>query len=235
MFDLKRSYFNDLRERPVLSTATILEEGMVLVYVDAGDGTMAVAPSAGAGGELVAGFAITDALKIVTKAVVEQLVVPAGGGTVSLKHANLVTGSTFAFDVTTATALTLVPPAPGAGQYSVNLVNGTVTFNAAQAGNTVSLQYRYSPSLEELLATEHERSINNRAQDFFSSVAVGCLEGEIFTSMYDSSQAYAVGAAVFSGASGLATSAAGGTQIGIVSHVPSVSDGLLGIKFDSLT
>lgn len=232
MFDLKRSYFNDLRERPVLSSTPITEEGMVLVYVDAGDGTMAVSPSAGAGGEIVAGFAITDALKVLTKSVVEVLVVPAGGGTVSLKHANVVSASSRAFDVTAAAALTLVGGPPAAGQYSIAIVNGTVTFNVAEAGNTISVSYTYSPSLEELLATEHERSINNRAQDFFSSVSVGCLEGEVFSSMYDTSVAYAVGAAIFSGAGGLATSAAGGTQIGIVSQTPSASDGLLGIKFN---
>jgi len=238
-FDLNRSYFNDLRERPVLDGQSIAEEAQVLVYVDAGDGTLAVRPSDGTAGTDAAvgaaGFAITDALKLVTKSVVEELVVPAGGGVVSLRNTNLVTGSTRAFDVTAASALTLAASPPAATQYSVDLAAGTVEFNVAEAGNTVRVSYRYSPTLEELLATEHERSINNRAQDLFSQVSVGCMEGEIFTSMYDSSQAYAVGDAVYTGAGGLATTDATSTvQIGVVSQVPSVADGLLGIKFANL-
>lgn len=234
-FDTTRSYFNDLRERPVLDGQSITEEAQVLVYVDAGGGTLAVQPSTGAGGELVAGFAITDALKVVTKSVVEELVVPAGGGVVSLRNQSLVAASTRAFDVTAASALTLAASPPAAGEYSVDLAAGTVEFNAAEAGNTVRVSYRYSPTLEELLATDHERSINNRAQDYFSTVSVGGLEGEIFTSMYDTAQAYAIGDPVLAGAGGLATTAGGGTQLGVVSQVPSVADGLLGIKFSGLT
>jgi hypothetical protein len=231
MFDLTRSYFNDIRERAVHSAATIAEEGTVLVYVNAGDGTLAVQPSAGAGAEVVAGFAITDALKYATNVVVESVVVPAGGGAVNLRHAGLVASTTRAYNVTDAAALTAVGGAPAAGQFLMNTTNGTITFNAAEAGDTVTVTYRYTPTLEEALATHHERSINNRAQDFFHSVSVGCLEGEIFTSMYDTTQAYAVGATVYSGANGRATSAAGGTALGVVSQTPSVNDGLLGIKF----
>ena len=211
-FDTTRSYFNDLRERPVADGASVSEEGQVLVYVTSGSGSLAVQPSAGAANERVAGFAITDALKLVTKSVVEELVVPTAAG-----------------------ALALTGAAPAAGEYQPNLAQGTVTFNAAEAGNTVRVFYRYSPTLEEILATDHERPINNRAQDFFSSVSVGCLDGEIFTTMYDTSQTYAVGATIYSGAGGLCTAAAGGTALGFVSQEPSVADGLLGVKYANLS
>ena len=235
-FDTTRSFFNDLRERPVLDGQVVAEEGQVLVYVDSGGGTLAVQPSTGAGGELVAGFAITDALKYVTRSVVEELVVPAAGGVVSLRNQNLVVGSSRAEDLTTPATLTLNNPGPpAAGEYSTADPAGTIEFNVAEAGNTVRVFYRYSPTLEEILATEHERSINNRAQDYFSSVSVGGLEGEIFTTMYDTAEAYNVGDVVLSGAGGLATTAAGGTALGVVSQVPSVADGLLGIKFSNLT
>ena len=234
-FDTTRSYFNDLRERAVADGAAVTEEAQVLVYVNSGGGTLAVAPSAGAPGELVAGFAITDALKVVTRSVVEELVVPTGGGTVSLQNQSLVAASTRAFDLTAAAALILTAVAPVAGEYQPNLAQGTVTFDAAEQGNSVRLTYRYSPTLAELLATDHERSINNRAQDLFSQVSVGGLEGEIFTSMFDTSVAYAVGDPVISGAGGLCTTAAGGTLLGVVSQEPSTADGLLGVKFSSLT
>lgn len=224
-YDLKRSYFNDIRERAVAPAATISEEGQVLVYVDAGDGTLAVNTSAGAAGEVVAGFAITDAMKYATATVVESLTVPAGGGAVSLKHTNLLAGDERVYDVTTAAVL--ATPA----DYTLNAATGVITFVVGVAGDSITVTYRYAPTLEEILATEHERSINNRAQDFFSSVAVGCQEGEIFTTMYNTIQAYAVGSALYSGAGGMVTSVAGGTQLGIVSQVPGVADGRLGVKF----
>tara|TARA_R100000656_G_scaffold104176_1_gene76091 strand:- start:120530 stop:121234 length:705 start_codon:yes stop_codon:yes gene_type:complete len=230
-FDLTRGYHNDLRERPLAAGATITEEAQCLVYVDAGDGTMAVQPSAGAGGERFAGFALTDSMSYVTAPVVEELVVPTGGGTSTLAHSSLVAGSTYAV-ASTSGALTEAASPPAAGQYSVDDSAGTAEFNAAQAGETVTIYYRYQPTLAEILATEHERSINNRAQELFSQVSVigDGSEFEIFTTVYDSSQAYAVGGALYTGAAGLVTSAAGGTEIGFCSKVPSVGDAMLGVK-----
>lgn len=233
-FNLTKSYFGDMRERAVLSTATIAEEGTLLMYVDAGDGTLAVSPTAGAASDRVAGFAITDALKYVTQTTVEVLTVPAGGGTVSLKQNNLVASTSRAVASVTG-VLTAVGGAPAAGEFQVAAAAGTVTFNAAQAGQTVTFTYRYTPTLDEVLATWHERGPNNRAQDYFSSVSVGCQEGEIFTTMFDTTQAYTVGGLLYTGASGMVTSSAASTVvIGICSQVPSVADGMLGVKFANI-
>lgn len=233
-FDLTRSYFNDIRERAVLASATISEEGQLLMYVDAGDGTLAVNVSAGASTDRIAGFAITDALKYVTTTVVEEVTVPVGGGTVSLRQNNLVASSTRAVGSVTG-ALTAVGGAPAAGEFQMAIVAGTITFNTAQAGETVTVTYRYTPTLDEVLATYHERSVNNRAQDYFSSVGVGCESGEIFLTTYDTTLAYAVGGLVYSGAAGLVTSAATSTVVvGIISQIPSVADGRLGVKFANL-
>lgn len=233
-FDLNRSYFNDLRERAVAPGAAITEEGQLLMYVDAGDGTLAVQPTAGAGTDRAAGFAITDALKYVTEVVVEVLTVPVGGGTVSLRQNNLVASTSRAVASVTG-VLTAVGGAPAAGEFQIAAVAGTITFNAAQAGETVTVTYRYTPTLDEALATWHERSVNNRAQDYFSSVSVGGLEGEIFTDQYDTTQAYTVGALMYTGAGGRVTSSAASTVvIGICSQVPSIADGKLGVKFSGL-
>ena len=233
-FDLTRSYFNDIRERAVAASFSVAEEGQVLVYVDAGDGTLAVKPSAGVAAEPVAGFAITDALKFATQTVVESLTVPAGGGTVSLRNTNLVAANTRAVASVTG-VLAEVGGAPAAAQFQMNNTTGTITFNVAQAAQTVTVTYRYTPTLEAAMATFHERSINNRAQDFFSTVSVGGLEGEIFTTMYVTTVAYTVGAALYSAAGGLVSSAAGSTKIGIVSQVPGVADGRLGVKYSGLS
>lgn len=233
-FDLNRSYFNDLRERPVAPGVAITEEGQLLTYVDAGDGTLAVRPSQGSASEPVAGFAITDALKYATKTVVETLTVPAGGGTVSLRNNNIVAANTRAVASTTG-LLAEAGGAPAAAQFQMNNTTGTITFNVAQAAQTVVVTYRFTPTLEMSMMTDHERSINNRAQDFFSSVSVGGVEGEIFTTMYLTTAAYAIGTVVYSGAGGLVTSVAGGTAIGFVSQVPGIADGRLGVKFSKLS
>jgi len=230
MFDLNRSYFNDLKERAVAAGVSITEEGQILAYVDDGAGGLAVDLTDGSNTQQLAGFAITDALKITTETVVEQVVVPAGGGAVNLKNTNIVSGSERVVASTTG-VLAENCPTPGAAEYCLDDATGIVTFNVAQAAQTVTIVYRYNLTLELQLNKFHERSINNRAQDFFSSVSVGALEGEIFTSMFDTSVAYSVTDPIYSETGGIVTSAAGGVKVGFVSQVPSVNDGLLGVKF----
>jgi hypothetical protein len=222
MFDLKTSYFADLKERPVAPGASITEEGQLCVYVDGGAGEMAVQPCTTGAGQALAGFAITDAMKKLTDVVVETVTVPAS--------APYTSGSTRATASTTG-VLTL-DDASASGEYAVALTNGVVTFHSAQAGETVTVQYRYTLTMQESLSRFHERSVNNRAQDYFATVTVGCHEGEIFTSMYDTSAAYTVGASIYVAAAGKVSSAVSGAPIGFVSKVPSTGDGLLGVKFD---
>ena len=232
MFDTTRSYFNDMKERPVAAGATLSAEGQCLVYVSDGAGGLAVQPSAGAASERVAGFLISDALRVATEVVVETFTIPAAAPyTVQLKNSNISAGSERVFNNTTSTVITEVCPVPAATQYCLVDLTGGLTFNAAQAGNSVTIQYRFNLTLEQILNKYHERSINNRAQDYFSSASVGCLEGEIFTSAYDTTVVYAAGATVYSGAGGNLTSTAGGTAVGYVSQVPGVNDALLGCKY----
>jgi len=233
MFDLMRSYFADLKERPVAAGASITEEGQLLVYVDGGDGTMAVQPCAAGADQAIAGFAITDAMKKLTDTVVETVTVPSSSPyTVTLSNANLVSGSTRA--VASTTGVLTLDDASASGEYAVSLVNAVVTFHSAQAGETVTVTYRYTLTMQESLSRFHERSVNNRAQDYFSTVSVGAHEGEIFTTMFDTSAAYTVGALVYPAAAGKVSSAAGGASnaIGFVSQTPSVANGMLGVKFD---
>lgn len=226
MFDLTRSYFNDIKERAVASGASITEEAQLLAYVSDGAGGIAVQPAVAASAN-IAGFAITDALKVVTETVVEVITVPNPLGTVQLSHQNIVAASEYAVGSSTGAM------AQGTN-YDLTDATGIIDFATytAVAGETVTIQYRYNLTLQESLDRYHERSINNRAQDYFSSVSVGCLEGEIFTSMYDTSVAYTVLADLYPAAGGLvSTTNGGGSVIGTVSQVPSATDGLLGIKF----
>lgn len=231
-FDLTRSYFNDIRERVIADGYSVTDEGQLLMYTDAGDGTLAVMPCAGGAGENIAGFAITDALKYATQTMVEILTVPVGGGVVTLKQNNLVASTMHAYDTTNSNTLE-EDGAAAAGKSWTLPVAGTIQFNAAEAGVSVTVTYRYTPTLDEALATSHERSINNRAQDYFSSVGVGCLDGEIFTTMYNtnSTTLYTIGAPILTESGGLVTATAGGTVVGFCTQLPSVSDGRLGVKY----
>jgi hypothetical protein len=232
MFDLNRTYYSDAKERPVAAGATISEEGQLLVYVDGGAGEAAVQPCSTGAGQAIAGFAITDALKRLTDTVVETVTVPAGGGTVNLSNANLVAQGAERV-VASGSGVLVYDSTPDGGDYNINTTNGTLTFHSAEAGQTVEVTYRYTLTLQESLERFHERSVNNRAQDYFSTVSVMANEGEIFTSMYDTSVAYTVGASIYPAAAGKVSSAAGGASnaIGFVTKVPAAGDALLGVKF----
>lgn len=245
MFDLNRSYFNDIKERPLAASATLTEEGQCLVYVSDGAGGMAVAPSAGLApgtAEIFAGFAITDALKVLTNTVVETVVVPSVAPyTVQLRNANVILASAFVINVTGGgTTMAAACPAPAATQYCVTTA-GLMTFNVAQAGITATIVYRYNLTAAQTLEIFHARSVNSFAQDYFSSVSVGCLEGEIFTTMYDTSQAnYAIGDIIYTGVGGNVTKVnTSSVVVGICSQVPGVisangfTSSYLGVKYKS--
>lgn len=234
MFDTTRSYFNDLREMPLAPSASVAEEGQCLVLVSDGAGGLGAQPSAGAGSELFCGFAITDAKKVLTEVVVETFNVPAVAPyQVTLKNANIITTEVRVYDNTTSAALTVTCPTPGAAQYCVTTA-GLASFNAAQAGDSITITYRYTLTAAQIIDKFHQRNVNNTAQDYFSTVAVGCLQGEIFTSMFDASQAYAAAGTIYSGAAGKVTSAAGGATVGVCSKVPSAADPFLGVKFKTV-
>jgi len=232
MFDMTKSYFNDIKERPLFAGASITEEATCLSYVDNGDGTIAVQPTGGTSADIFAGFAITDALKIVTEVVLETVTVPSSAPyTVQLKNANVIIAEAYVFNNTASSVMAANCPTPSSGQYCMT-TGGLVTFNSAQAAASVNVTYRYTLTAAQVLDKYHARSVNNGAQDYFSSVSVGCEEGEIFTSMYDASQAYTVGGAVYTGAAGKVTSATTSTkQVGIVTKLPNVNDGLLGVLY----
>lgn len=228
-FDLNRSYWSDAKERDLSTTATLSEEGLCMVFVDGGAGSAVVQPSAGAASERFAGFAISDGAAPATFPEVETITVPVGGGSVQLSHTNLVPGAVRAYNNTSAAALT--EGASGDGNFQLNDATGVITLHSAQAGNTVTVTYRYNLTLAEVQARFHSRSVNNDAQLVFRSTMVAGGEGEFFTTMFDATSALAVGAAVKCGAGGLVSMTGSGPTIGHVTHVPGASDPMLGIKF----
>jgi hypothetical protein len=233
MFDLTKTHYTEAREYAVKAGQTITEEAQLLVFVDNLAGGMAVQPCSTGAAQKYAGFALTDAMKVLTETVVDTVTVPTGGGTVFLGNTNIVSGSERVVASVTG-VLTEDCASLGAGEYCLVDATGAISFVAAQQGETVTVTYRYNLTLQQSLERFHERSINNRAQDYFSSVSVLMGEGEIFTSMFDTSVNYTIGSLVYPAAGGKVSSVAGGASnaLGFVSKLPSTTDGLLGIKFN---
>lgn len=231
MYDQNRSRYSVINPYPVAAGATIAAEGAALVAVDDGMGGIAAAPSTGGAGEQFLGWSRTDNVRVATEVVIETVTVPVGGGTVNLAHGQLVTGSIYAYDNTAAAALTVVAIAPLAGQVQINLVQGTATFNAAEAGNSVTITYRRNITVVEQKLKYRDRLPNNISTDYLSQVGAMAGQGVFFTDQYDSSQAYASLDPIYLGAGGLVTSAAGGTLIGYAHKIPTAGDVMLAVKF----
>jgi hypothetical protein len=230
MFDRSKSTYSSNRSYNVLAGATIAAEGQAMIAVDNGLGGIAARVATGAASEKFIGFSRTDNIRVTTEVVVESIVVPAGGGLVNLKHGQIVSGSTLAYNVTGAVALTQVGVAPAAGEVQFNITNGTITFNAAEAGDTVTVQYRYNMTVEQSKLKHRNSLPNNIATDYLSIVGVMGGEGTMYTDQFDPSVLFTSLQTVRLGANGL-TNTGAGTIIGYVTQVPSVSNSMLGVKF----
>jgi hypothetical protein len=235
MFDIERSYSSDNKDRPILHGAIVGEMGSLYVYVPNGDGSRSVQMCSAVPNQVIAGWSVCDAKKVYTETVIEEFTIPAiVGGITFLNHQHIITSSERVMSSITGLLTQDIGPAPGPGRY--NLVNstGAVEFNMAQVHETVTIQYRYELTYEEIQSTYYERILNNRAQDYFSQVSLYCGDGEIFTTIYDTSAAYNVNDLLYTAANGAVSTVDNGgyTIVGRVSLAPSSSSGFLGIKYN---
>lgn len=232
MFDRNRSFVTLTKQYNVKSGTTIPAEGAPLIFANDGAGGVVVDLCAGGAGEKFAGFSRSDNIRATTETVLESITIPVGGGVVNLAHSNLVAASARAYDVTTAAAMANVVSPPAAGEVTIGYTNGTIEFNAADAGNVVEVSYRYNLTVEQSKMKYRESLPNNIATSFFGVIDVMGGEGTVYTDQYVTSDAYAVLGTVYLESGGLVSATAGGTAIGFVTAVPAVGNGsLLGIQF----
>lgn len=212
--------------RSVTPGKAIANEGQLLKSVLT-QGQETLEPATGADGEVLVGFAIQRAIRPSTKVVVETLAVDvAAGGTVTLSHSNLVSGT---LRVVKADGTTLASPA----DYSVAISTGIVTFIAATA-EAVTFYYVYNLTVNEADVLYKNAPIGSNAASFWGTVTAAVGFGEISTDQYDTTQDYAgAGATLVAGAGGVIT--IGGTGEAIpgarVIKVPTSDDPLLTIAF----
>lgn len=211
--------------------------GQALVRADSGADRL-VAISGANAGEVFAGIAKTDSLDLTYVGAVETVVVPSDAPyTVTLGRGLLVAGQIRCYDNTDAAALT-EGDAANAGEFSAVDATGVLSFNAAQAGNSIQVTYR-----SELTARQRDLlfqgSAINRAEDA-NAGEVSAIRGPgiVYTMYYDATIDWSpssgvpkgVPKVVKTGAGGLFTVGGNGATVGRVHSVPSPSDPYLGIE-----
>lgn len=245
-YDLKLSHFSLSLQKYVSAGNTVDREGVVLRSVlEAGEERVQKA-DASAATYAVAGFAISDNETIGIIPVVEEFTIPAAPGpyTVQLAHSSLVgtapNSSVRVNNITASADMTEeATGTPATTEFHPAVTTGILTFNVAQAGNSIRVWYRANLTVAEARLRYFQRNINNDAGAIFNTVVVGTGTGEIYTAEYDTNVDWSTAipgstGVVTTGADGILTIGGSGTPIpgGKCIHVPDVDQPYLGIAFN---
>jgi len=219
------SFFTRSAEKKLASGAALTSLGQALVY-KLENGRQVVDLSAGAAGEVFAGFANaqTSATPVApTSAVkVETLVVPATG-IVTVSKAVLA-GTVVATNVATGAVVAIV-----------TAVGTAVDLAIASAGLTVKVVYRYSLSAAEARSLVGDVQPGGYSGDSYGLIGVA-QQGVIYTDAFDSSKNFAAATAIKLGAGGVLSNQTGaGVAIqAVVVQVPTTDYPFLGVQFTSI-
>jgi len=233
-FDLTRTRYFLTQEVPVAPGHTIAVEGAVLKSIRT-NGVENAALVDGTGTEVVIGFSENNNLVPGVEIVTETVTVPSTG-IVSLKHANLIDGTVWAYDATNSAALTPITTGnPTSSQILVNEVQGIVTLNVSLAGITLQVRYKYTMTATEQLMKYGGRPVNMRSNTDVGTITVIRGFGNMFTDQYDTTVDFSTATTLYATANGIITTTVG-TNTAIpgarVISVPSAADPFLGITFN---
>ncbi len=235
--DLKKTWFSRTIEKAVRENYTIATEGRALIS-EVVSGDQVVRMSAGASTDAWLGISMSDTWTMATWPDFQDLAIPAAAPyMLQLNRTNLFgsagTPSVYVYDVTAAAAGTEVTTLTGTtGQFLVDYALGQITWNVADTGHSVEIQYRYNLTVAEVEQRFQQAHVNSGAGAAFNQIGVGIGPGELFTSEFDSSQAYTTGVLVYAGALGVITSNNAGSvvTIGRVIKSPDSESSMLGIS-----
>lgn len=238
MYSLTLTRCMHVKQRDVVPGKVVNVEGAALVTVlDAG--VEKVQLSGGLAGEKFCGFSTAHNILPSVEAKVINAVIPAAAAfTVQLRFGMLEPGQIRI--VASVSGPLAENPAVGPGQYSADDATGLLTFNAAQAGESITIYVKHQLTMQEAMAmreaagTGGVTSVNNYAPAYFSKIGVGHGETELFTDQFDMTADFsAAGAIVKTGAGGLFTVAGNGDAANfVVIQVPSVASPLLGLRYN---
>ncbi len=233
MLDLNKCELIETRVANLLSSISILDEGVPMVYA-LENGVEVVKPAAGVANEIFMGISIHRSTSPLNAAWIERFTVPSGAPyTVTLSKIN--SGSALGLYVINSdgstTQLTAGNPGSVATEYSIS--GQVITLNSAQAGKTVQASYRYAPTLVE---ANYRYAFNP-----FTPVALGLpttglgTTGDYYTDCFDPTANWAgfSGATPIKLGNGVFTIGGNGITIpAIVSAVPGVDSPLLGLRIN---
>jgi hypothetical protein len=235
--DRNRSFYEKLIEYPLASTNNYTQDGDAMIFtVESGINQQVVDRCAGAAYEKFAGVAMSDYRRITDFVDVQEGTVPlAGAYTIQLKKgSNVVAGTFNIVDSTGAGYTDTSPVAPSAAtEYAVD-ANGVVTFHSGAAGKVVTIRSTYTPTQVELSSRFPAPAFVQRGQTFLNQVAVAVGHCEIFTTQYETADAWALNEQVYLGASGKFDMGAGTNRmvVGRVISLPGVGDPYLGVQYN---
>ena len=222
MLNMKFTRIFLTESRDVLTGAVIPEEGMALVDVIDGSETK-VNLSQGTAGEFFAGVSMSRNAPPTILPNVETGLVPTA---LQVQLARVpVVGQLLA--QANGHTLTIVNDAPAAGEVQLS-AGGVLTFNAAQAGQSLFVQYIYVPTVTEARSIIGDQPIGGLASTAQNVIGV-LIRGDFATNMFDASVDWSSVIRVNLGPNGTFTSGGTGTLLTnvVVRNRPTTDNSML--------
>lgn len=229
MIDFAKTKVQHSVERPVLTGELIATEGSALVGGRNADNTFGVKQSTDTSGEQFQGIAFNQQLTLDYLPVIEVLVVADAAVVSAAATKTIVSGSLRVVGETTG-VLAAGNPATTTAEYSVDLNTGIITVHADQAGEDLTVSYRYAPTVLEAKDIQGDILPGGAAGQTLGSVGI-ITAGDIYTSAYNTAVDWSGNTIVTLGASGIFD--VGGTvalaNVTVI-HQPTADEPFLGLR-----
>lgn len=203
MLDFTLTRYSDARQFPVATGALITAEGQCLVN-DLTDGVRKVKPSTGTAADAFAGVSVGQQITITAFPAFETAVI---GATYTLKKTPIAGQISVTAD---GVALTAAGGAPASGQYQ--LVGSVITFNAAQAGEALVVNYRYVPTTVEAKQIQGDEPAGGAACLAIDQIGV-ITRGVVATTEFNAGDVWVAASVPKTGANGLFSVSGSGTAV----------------------
>lgn len=230
MLQLRDTRINLSRHANVLPGVRIPEEGMALVYVK-NNGDTVVIPSTGAAGELFAGVSFERFAPARSLPFIREYQLTAAG-TIQLPRTPMA-GQIAVIEAGTVRTVTIGDEAPE-GSLNAVLNEDVLLFDVAGAeGRIVTVQFLYTPDLEEARTLQGDIPFGGHASDL-TGVIGRIIDGEVATTCIDMSKDWTNALQVGLGADGRfvpATAATALPQV-IVKNSPNAANPYLVISLN---
>jgi len=229
MLDLNRCKFTNISEKYVATGQTVTAEGAALVST-LENGQEKVKLATGTAGEKFVGFSFSHNFSITQRSKVESLTVPATSPyTLTLEKTNLVPTQIL---VTVSTGALVEDAAVGSGQYTCNDTTGLLTFHSTEAGEEVTVTYKYYPTAAEIQRDFGDENVNMKSANVFNMISVGEGPGVVYTDQFNASVDWANVTTIYIANNGVLSDSGEVALTGArVVSVPSVDNPFLGIYF----